>query len=54
MNEEKKRCKYCDAVIKYGTTCGYCNEKLRLVRKLQAMVRNVKNGGGVKHNASKT
>ena len=50
MSDMKKRCKYCDGVIKTGSICGYCSEKLRLVRKLQAMVRN---GTGGKHNASK-
>lgn len=50
MSEGNKRCKYCDGVLKHGTMCHYCAEKLRLVRKLQAMVRNAKYG---KQSASK-
>ena len=42
MSERKKRCKYCDVAIKYGTTCYHCSEKLILVRRIQKMVRNAK------------
>jgi hypothetical protein len=35
-------CKYCGAEIKKGTICSSCYKKLKLIRKLQAMVRNAK------------
>lgn len=36
------KCKYCDAAVTHGTICGNCYKKLKLVRKIQAMVRNAK------------
>ena len=37
-----RNCKYCGASIKAGTVCSDCCKKLKLIRKLQAMVRNAK------------
>ena len=45
MAEKDKRCKYCDTPIKYVDICHHCKEKLMLVRKMQAMIRNAKESG---------
>lgn len=42
MGKHDTHCKYCGAKITGGTTCGKCNEKLTLVRKLLRMVKDAK------------
>lgn len=32
-------CKYCGTLRRNGDICSHCAEKLRLIRKIQAMVR---------------
>lgn len=40
---KKNRCKYCGAIIgAYYKTCSTCGYKLKLVRKLLAMVKKAK------------
>lgn len=42
MGEKIYKCKYCDVMLRRPTICFHCLEKLRLIRILQAMVRNKK------------
>ena len=47
-------CEYCGSNAYAGKICAYCYEKRRLIRKIQAMVRNYKEGlEGSKNNESK-
>lgn len=39
---EKYSCKYCNTQIPYGDVCGSCNQKLKLIRKVQNIVREIK------------
>ena len=39
MPKAKSKCKYCGTPRLRGNLCGTCGEKLRLIRKMQAMVR---------------
>ena len=53
MGNTYVKCKYCDAVVNHGTICSHCYKKLKLVRKLQAMVRYAKEQSErSKHNES--
>ena len=37
------RCQYCGCkIIGHGDMCGQCTEKLRLIRKIRAIVFNIK------------
>lgn len=38
----KHECKYCGTVVDRGKVCSTCYKKLKLIRKIQAMVRNAK------------
>lgn len=49
MSEKKcKKCKYCGQKARNGDVCSDCWEKLKLVRKLLAMVKAAKEEGGGK------
>ena len=39
MVKQKRPCKYCGSLRYTGDICSHCAEKLRLIRKLQAMIR---------------
>lgn len=38
----KPCCKYCGNIVKSGSICSSCKEKLRLVRKIRAIVAEIK------------
>ena len=42
MVRHESKCKYCNAKINGGTTCGDCHKKLILVRQLLGMVKDAK------------
>lgn len=39
MSNLKKRCKYCGTPTRTSAMCGTCTVKLRLIRKIQNMLR---------------
>lgn len=47
MKKKEYRCKYCGttSVAKYASICANCSVKLRLVRKMQQMIRDTAERG---------